>query len=124
MAAWCTRMRGWRSRGSGARMVSSEWRIEVRFYSLLAIHYSPTTLPLDLHVLEGNPPVVDADFRRRDPGGEHAGLGDGLHQRGDEVAVRGRGQPIILALRPGGIVDQKTIRRRVDALELADMAME
>src|SRR5436190_7581587 len=41
----------------------------------------------ELDVLEVAGPVVDADPRRRNPGGKLAGLADRLHQRGNEFAV-------------------------------------
>src|ERR1044072_9343474 len=47
-----------------------------------------------------------------------------LHQAGDEVAVVGRGQPRGLALLPCGIADQRAVRIGMDALELADLAVE
>src|SRR6187455_2678440 len=83
-----------------------------------------TELRLDLHVFEIARLVVDADFRRRDPRGELAHLGLRLHQTGDEVAVVGRGQPGALALLPRGIADQLSVRIGMDALELADLAVE
>src|SRR6478672_10621801 len=79
---------------------------------------------LDLHVFKIAGLVVDADFRRRDPVGVDAGFGDRLHQRCDEVAVLGRGQPFALAGIPGGVIDQDALWRGVDIPELADLAVE
>src|SRR3954452_10379592 len=79
---------------------------------------------LELDVLEIARPVVDADPRRRDPRRKLAGLTDRLHQRGDELAIGQRRQPLVLLLGPGRRVDQDAGRRRVNVLELADVAMK
>src|SRR5262249_19589916 len=88
---------------------------------------APGTHPMsrrDLHVLEIAGLVVDADLRRRDPTRELAGLGNGRHQRGDELAVVRRRQPLVLVFRPSGLVDDSAVRLRKDILELTDMAVE
>src|SRR3972149_2356495 len=79
---------------------------------------------LDLHIFEVTGLVVDADDGRRDPAGEFARLALGLHQRGDEVAVLLRGQPLVLALLPGRFVDQFTRRRCVHIAGFADLPVE
>src|SRR5579863_6569194 len=82
------------------------------------------TLRRDLHVLEIAGLVVDADARRSDPTGEFAGLGDRLHQAGDELAVILRRQPLTLLPLPRRIADQLAGGRYVGILELADHAVE
>jgi len=58
------------------------------------------------------------------PVGVDACVGHRLHQRGDEVTVLCRRQPIDLALVPGGVIDQHALGRGVDILEFADLAVE
>src|SRR5262249_31487557 len=78
----------------------------------------------ELHVFEVARLIVDADARRRDPAGELAGLDHLRHQALDEIAVAGRGQPLVPILRPGGGIDELARGRRVQVLELADVAMK
>jgi len=61
---------------------------------------------------------------RRNPGGEFADAGDRNHQGSDEIAVIDGRKPFALSLVPGRIVDQHAVRRGVNILELADLAME
>src|SRR6266700_4083694 len=79
---------------------------------------------LDLHILEIARLVVDPELGRRNPGGELADPGDRNHQGSDEIAVIGGRKPFALSLVPGRIVDQHAVRRSVNILELADLAME
>src|SRR5258708_20230424 len=120
MAASSTPMPDLRSRGK----VEDRRRIRSRHTPRRRGMTTQQPSRLDLHIFEIAGLVVDADLGRRDPGGELAGLGDRLHQRGDEVAVVGRRQPFALSLVPGGLVDQHAVRCGVDILELADGAME
>src|SRR2546421_5069902 len=82
------------------------------------------TLRCDLHILEVARLVVDADARWRDPARELAGLSDALHQALDELAVSRRRQPLLLVARPGGRIDDRALRRHLEVLELANVAME
>src|SRR6516165_858193 len=83
----------------------------------------PRSRPLlrNHHILELPRLVVDADLGRRDPAGELAGLLHRLHQLGDELTVRLRGQPLILLPLPGGGVDQFAQRGGAHVAELADL---
>src|SRR5262245_28201356 len=79
---------------------------------------------VDLHVLEIAGLVVDADLGRSDPGREPAALPARLHQALDEVAVGLGRQPLVLLFGPFGVAQDLAAGRGVDALELADVAVE
>ena len=53
-----------------------------------------------------------------------SGLAHRLHQRGDEIAVRRRRQPLALVALPRGVIEQLAAGRRLDVAELADLAVE
>ena len=86
----------------------------------------PRSRPLlrNHHILELARLVVDPHLGRRDPAGELAGLLHRLHQLGDELAVRLRGQPLILLPFPGGGIDQFAQRGGAHVAELANGAVE
>src|SRR4051812_44644865 len=103
-------------------MANSEWK-----NTAFAIRYSPLAirfLSSDLHVFEFAGLVVDADFRRRDPAGEFAGLAFRHHQRTDKIAVVGGRQIIALRFFPFGVAQDDSLRRGVDIAKFADLAVE
>src|SRR5262249_8226053 len=117
---------GWRGAGRG-RGVSRTQAVRVKPRSASASEgpaCAAGASSRELHVFEITRLVVDADTRRRDPAFELAGLDHLAHQPLDEVAVVLRRQPLVLLPVPRRRIDQLPGRRRLDVLELADLAVE
>src|ERR1051325_8042691 len=83
-----------------------------------------STRSLQSHVLELERLALDAGGGRGDPVGDLAGLGDGVHEALDVLAIRAVGEPLVLARLELFRGYQTPVEVEVVSGELADVAVE
>src|SRR5262245_35729661 len=111
-------------RGTALMAVRYSWQTPLRNVCDTGAPPAPQASSRDLHIFEIAGLVVDADAGRGDPARELAGLDHLFHQPLDELAIGGRGQPLVLVLVPRRLVDDVAIGIGLDVAEFADLPME